>query len=841
MTSPQPQRTDFSLDVLGRFVCNGLDEAMQSTDKAKYPDARPFDVVVAGGGSFGAVLAAHVFNNDTTHSRRVLVLDGGPMLLPEHVQNLPMLGIAAPTAVPNDPGFVREFVWGFPWQTNVKGGFPGLAYCLGGRSVFWGGWSPQLLPAERPTTANPGHPNPWPSTLVDELEKPLPNGDPGYFRQAAEQIGTTETNDFIHGKLHSALRRQLFEGINDGVVPKAVPLAELPLLLDGVPPSKEDLFKLEAPLAVEGNPPRSGFFPINKFSSVPLLAQAARTAREESVQGFPSSDGADVRRRFMVVPNCHVVRLITDVAGGHAHVTGVLTSQGFVPLPPHGVAVLALGTIECARVALLSFGGITNYSLVGTNLMTHLRSNMAIRVPRTALKHLSPAVKDLEQSALFLKGRHTHGDGSVGHFHLQITASSGGGGLATNSDAELFQKVPDVDLQRPFRAADLNHVVLTLRSIGETQPQNPQSRVTLKLDALDEAHVPRAFVEVGDPREPEGAGDSPQTKNDRDLWKAMDQTAEDVAKVFNGGTLPEVLSNGRDGMGTTHHEAGPLWLGTDATKSVTDPDGRFHFVDNAYVAGPALFPAVGSPNPMLTGTALARRTADRLLATMPHPVAPAPEPGFTYLFDGTTTAFRQWQRAGTSFGSSTFILADGAIVAYPAGEYAVLVYAPKGFSNFILRLQVRLDAPDDNSGVFVRFRYPFRKWADLESNPAVQLNRARVAEVTGFEAQIDDLASLDGADKHRTGAIYDVEIGAGAGKQQYQRPPALTAGVWHDCEIEVSGDLYKVRVDGQLTTTFQNTDAQRGRPASAGPFFGFLGVQSHTGLTAFRHIRIKET
>ncbi len=836
-TSPQPQRTDFSLDLLGRFLCNGLDEALQSTDKSKYPDARPFDVVVAGGGSFGAILAAHLFNNDKTHSRRILVLDGGPLLLPEHVQNLPMVGVTAPGPVQNDPGVVREFVWGLAWQTSVKAGFPGLAYCLGGRSVFWGGWSPQLLPAERPTAPNPGHPNAWPAQLVDELEKPLPNGDPGYFRQAAEQIGTTETNDFIHGPLHVALRRQLFEGVKNGKVTDAVPFAELPQLLDGVPAGKEDLFKLEAPLAVQGRPPRSGFFPINKFSTVPLLAQASRAAREESVQGFLSGDGADVRKRLMVVPNCHVSRLITDVASGQAHVTGVLTNQGFIPLPPHGVAVIALGTIESSRVALLSFGGITNYPLIGTNLMAHLRSNMVIRVPRSALKFLPVDAKDLEQSALFLKGRHQHADGSVGHFHLQITASSGGGGLATNSDAELFQKIPDIDLQKPFRAADLNHVVITLRSIGETQPQNAKSRITLKLDALDEVGVPRAFVEIGDPREPEQPTDTQQTKNDRDLWNAMDKVAEEIAKVFNGGTLPEVLSNARDGMGTTHHEAGPLWMGEDAAKSVTRPDGRLHFVDNAYVAGPALFPTVGSPNPMLTGTALARRTADKLLATMPHPVAPAPEPGFSYLFDGTMNTFKQWQRAGTT---STFILADGAIVAYPSGEYAVLVYAPKGFSNFILRLQLRLDHPDDNSGVFVRFRYPFKDWPDLAGIPEVKNNRAREAELTGFEAQIDDLGRPDDVNKHRTGAIYNVEIGAAPGQQQYQRPPALPAGVWHDYEVEVTGDLYKLKLNGQPTATFTNTDPKRGRPASEDPFFGFIGVQAHTGLTAFRNIRLKE-
>jgi len=38
-TSPTPQYTDFSKDVLGRYICNGLDEALRSTSGR--PDASP--------------------------------------------------------------------------------------------------------------------------------------------------------------------------------------------------------------------------------------------------------------------------------------------------------------------------------------------------------------------------------------------------------------------------------------------------------------------------------------------------------------------------------------------------------------------------------------------------------------------------------------------------------------------------------------------------------------------------------------------------------------------------------------------------------------------------------
>ena len=78
MTASTAQLTDFTKDVLGRYVCNGLDEALRSSDPTGgRPDARPFDVIVIGGGSFGPILAQHLFAADKSHSHRVLVLEAG--------------------------------------------------------------------------------------------------------------------------------------------------------------------------------------------------------------------------------------------------------------------------------------------------------------------------------------------------------------------------------------------------------------------------------------------------------------------------------------------------------------------------------------------------------------------------------------------------------------------------------------------------------------------------------------------------------------------------------------------------------------------------------------------
>jgi Subtilase family len=267
-TSPRAQRTDFSLDIVGRYTCNGLDEAVAGVG----PGARPFDLIVVGGGSFDAALAQQLFANDQAQVHRILVLESGPLALPEHVQNMPLQGLGVPPATSiaqlrsqGLDGQPRAEVWGLAWHSSTP--FPGLAYCLAGRSLHFGGWSPQLLNDEMPTAANA--PSRWPQAVVNDLNN-------RYFAESAAQIGTEETNDFIFGPLQNALRQALYDGINNGAITEAIPLGNLPdhpvlrsnpganaarlrELLDnpagagGLSVQElRNLLKLEAPLAVQG-------------------------------------------------------------------------------------------------------------------------------------------------------------------------------------------------------------------------------------------------------------------------------------------------------------------------------------------------------------------------------------------------------------------------------------------------------------------------------------------------------------------------------------------------------------------------------------------------------------
>jgi hypothetical protein len=255
-------------------------------------------------------------------------------------------------------------------------------------------------------------------------------------------------------------------------------------------------------------------------------------------------------------------------------------------------------------------------------------------------------------------------------------------------------------------------------------------------------------------------------------------------------------------------------MGTDPATSATNPDCRLHRVENAYVVGPALWPTIGSPNPMLTGVALARRLGDRIA---PAPAPPVVEPGFTSLFDGFR--LNNWRMAG----AGNFLIVDGGLEAEPGGDLGLLWNATPLPPDFVLKLQWLRYRDDDNSGVFVRFPDPNSKGYN---------NTTWVGVDFGFEIQIDETGRPDGAPFHRTGAIY------GEPDQQFNLQPSRPAGQWNDYEIRVQGQTYTVLLNGVQVTRFENPHPNRGL-ATTSDAPSYFGLQAHTGRVTFRNIRIE--
>jgi hypothetical protein len=599
--------TPFTTDLIGRWVCHLLGEALASTPQSSTPGAgaKAFDYIIVGGGSFGAVMASSLFSRKS--GERILLLEAGPLVVTEHQQNLPL--ISADAAVWDNA------IWTSNSPNEKHRKFPGLSVCIGGRSINWGGWSPYFIPSE---LSSP----PWPKDVVRDLTEKVLNVERqpmSYLDEAAAQIGSDVPNDYVFGALHDALRDRLFGGLRDRVtISKTELLGQHGSAMTSSGDTAALLRELEAPLAVQSAPTRAGTFPVNKFSTVPLLIKACREA-----QGEMESKNPPPKKRLMAVPRVKLLKL--ERKGRQVtrlHLRNEIDASTHV-LDCSGAKVfLGLGTIENTRFALDLFPG---HKLIGRNFMAHLRSNVVCRVERPAFAELEGR-KDLSVSALFVKGRHRFNDGSFGHFHVQITASGVSADTDTGSEVELWKKVPDAEFVNAHAQADDKWIVITLRGIGEMQgflldpkANDAQNRVAPGPTPTD-GSVAKAVVSVED---------GPDGSRNRQLWDAMDRACDELAAVFAGKGkiqfLPTQFSPGdawqdkppttadrRDGLGTTHHEGGTLWMG-EPGKSVTDGYGKLHETDNLYALGPCLLPTLGSPNPMLSGIALTRRTADYLL------------------------------------------------------------------------------------------------------------------------------------------------------------------------------------------------------------------------------------
>jgi len=165
--------------------------------------------------------------------------------------------------------------------------------------------------------------------------------------------------------------------------------------------------------------------------------------------------------------------------------------------------------------------------------------------------------------------------------------------------------------------------------------------------------------------------------------------------------------------------------------------------------------------------------------------------GWTTLLDGTTLS--GWNMIGTA----NWKVANGAVEASSGNGYLV---TPVNYANFELTVEVWVDVPTANSGIFLRC-----------SNPTT-INQNNAYEVNVYDARPDQTGA--------TGAIVDVA------------PPAVpmkAAGKWNTFEIRAEGNHLTVVLNGTKTVDVMNSKY------ASGP----IGLQYGAGVVRFRSVKIR--
>ena len=200
--------------------------------------------------------------------------------------------------------------------------------------------------------------------------------------------------------------------------------------------------------------------------------------------------------------------------------------------------------------------------------------------------------------------------------------------------------------------------------------------------------------------------------------------------------------------------------------------------------------------------------------------APAVEPGFTSLFDGSDLA--GWRIVGSP---DAFHVEDGAIVAGGTLASHAFYDGPfrnHAFRNFELKVDV-MTRQGSNGGVYVLTAY--------EASPANVRASGRFPS-KGFEIQVNNSHT----DRIRTGSIYHVQDLLDASPAKDDR--------WFTEDITVEGDTITVKIDGtQVARWTQPADWNGGveGPGRRITGAGTIALQAHDPKSTvyYKNIRIK--
>ena len=188
------------------------------------------------------------------------------------------------------------------------------------------------------------------------------------------------------------------------------------------------------------------------------------------------------------------------------------------------------------------------------------------------------------------------GDGWAGGFRL-ATASNAVGLRGPAAYAERL--APGFGRAHQRRVREIFGHAVAVLAVGEWLP-NDRTYVDLSTSIRDAHGVPRARIH------------SWLSPSERALVRTMADTVRGVMSAGGAAKIVEETTS-LDVFAATH-VLGTCRMGTDPASSVADRDGFCHEIPNLALADASLVPSSGcGDSPCLTITALAIRTADRLL------------------------------------------------------------------------------------------------------------------------------------------------------------------------------------------------------------------------------------
>lgn len=762
------EKTEFSIDTYGRYISNTLDElfVLKNGQLNEY-ECSDVDVIIIGSGMYGGYLATHLNNkgielktkNTIPFPLKILVLEAGPFVLSEHEQNQNVfIGNGANRqrkVTDNELKDSQDEVWGWNWVWNKDIiGYVPTAFCIGGKSLFWGGWCPRMTESDLIK---------WPEDVrnyminqtFSRVDK-LPYKDPiwdknlkGTYSLLEFEIGVKPGDDFIFDPKEGLIEGSLpKKGLNQFVHEKLKSIISNNKFSDNA--SVEDDNGNPVPrVAVQTQSSISGVASLDKYSSLPGLIRAL-------VSDEKRKDGKNAR--IALVPNTKVTKFINNSSVNQSQTNtirkievSVKGQKKYLNIPDSCQVVLAANTIESTRLALASFPHLqvkridekkleiqNKKELMGSNLMVHFRFDLYFRIKKENLGDLSERL----QTAI----SHIQFDNPTeGRYHFQFYAAYS---TNNNPDDFLYKMFPDyntINQINLLRANPGDYISFAIRTCGEmkgllskenidianynklTSGDNYINLSPFDVDNVGNIQRPFVFLNAKHYNDPiwqsmydnavslsqELAKDKSKVEylkyENSDFANKKDNTSWilippklNIDKNFNTGI------GFKQSLGSTYHEAGTLWMGDNPETSITDVNGHFHQVSNLYCCDQSLFPTIGSANPVLTGLTLARKVGDDILSR--HL---SDDFDFTKLI-GFTDLLKtplDWENIKDSIQDNNFksLKIENSIISVNSlleGNLGIFWFKNKRYKNFELYVQWRVERTYEgevaNSGIFLR-------------------------------------------------------------------------------------------------------------------------------------------